>query len=234
MSALSLALLPVAATRPADGPRVEIIHVGCHHPSEVSAQPGETWSALYRRGDGFELAPREIRVDPCRDMSDGPGEQSGRWIAVDTDVTPLFLVRGLGSIGSEPQIIAAAKYESPPEYLHPGERFKLSLGSAVYEIAAEGKYDPSRPPSDALVVQYRLVLKAPDRRSQDLEVPKRFAEDGVPVLLWAGDLDGDKKLDLYMDLTDHYNVRDYTLFLSSRAGTDQLVKKVASRRYVGC
>jgi hypothetical protein len=96
------------------------------------------------------------------------------------------------------------------------------LGRTGYQLVAN------------LILDYRLTLVGPGKQSQDLPVPVRFAEDGVPALVWAGDLDGDGRLDLYMDLTDHYNVTNYVLFLSSRAVTGELVKQVASRRYVGC
>ena len=52
-------------------------------------------------------------------------------------------------------------------------------------------------------------------------------------LQWAGDLDGDGKLDLVMDLSDYYNLSELTLFLSSGAGTS-IVKKVSSFCTSGC
>lgn len=53
-------------------------------------------------------------------------------------------------------------------------------------------------------------------------------------LLWAGDLDGDGKLDFYADVSDHYNSSMPTLFLSSEAKKGKLVKDVAGIRTVGC
>ena len=60
-----------------------------------------------------------------------------------------------------------------------------------------------------------------------------IAMDGLPTLLWAGDLDRDGKLDLLMDLTNHYNASEYTLFLSFISEGDSLLKKVAKFRKVG-
>jgi hypothetical protein len=59
-------------------------------------------------------------------------------------------------------------------------------------------------------------------------------DDAVWKVLWVGDLDGDRKLDLYVDLSTHYNVSDRTLFLSSFAKADNLVAKAARFRTVGC
>src|SRR5690606_20276645 len=55
----------------------------------------------------------------------------------------------------------------------------------------------------------------------------RFLPDGCNdcawTLIWAGDLDSDGRLDLFMDLTDHYNIIDRVLFLSGDAAADKLV-----------
>lgn len=63
---------------------------------------------------------------------------------------------------------------------------------------------------------------------------KEVADSSFPSLLWAGDLDGDGKLDLIMDTTDNYNVRNVTLFLSTKAKPGKLVEKVVSHESTGC
>lgn len=61
-----------------------------------------------------------------------------------------------------------------------------------------------------------------------------FLVKGINGMRAAGDLDGDRALDLLIDLTDHYNVSRPTLFLSRgrRAGT--LLERVATHESVGC
>jgi hypothetical protein len=53
-------------------------------------------------------------------------------------------------------------------------------------------------------------------------------------LLWAGDLDRDGKLDLYLSVTQHYDVAERKLFLSSQARRKKLVREVASFEIGGC
>ena len=58
--------------------------------------------------------------------------------------------------------------------------------------------------------------------------------DIVGSLLWAGDLDGDGKLDLYFD---EFNEKGFTateLHLSSLAKSGELVKLAASFGMAGC
>jgi hypothetical protein len=52
--------------------------------------------------------------------------------------------------------------------------------------------------------------------------------------LWAGDLDLDGSLDLLLDTSDHENVTEMRLFLSSAAKHGQLVSEVAKFTRVGC
>lgn len=60
------------------------------------------------------------------------------------------------------------------------------------------------------------------------------SDDGMAQLRFVGDLDGDGAFDLIFDASDHYNVSRPTLFLSSQAGTDELVRQVAQYQSVGC
>ncbi len=61
-----------------------------------------------------------------------------------------------------------------------------------------------------------------------------LGDDAFPSLIWAGDLDKDGKLDFLMDLTNHYNASKITLFLSSHAINEEIVRKVAVFTIVGC
>lgn len=51
--------------------------------------------------------------------------------------------------------------------------------------------------------------------------------------IWAGDIDGDGLLDLIMDMSSHYNVMRYTLFLSSQAEKGEIFKRVEEFKTVG-
>lgn len=53
-------------------------------------------------------------------------------------------------------------------------------------------------------------------------------------IVWVGDLDRDGRLDLIIDASEHYNVGELRLYLSSVAPSGSLLKLVASRRTTGC
>ncbi len=72
----------------------------------------------------------------------------------------------------------------------------------------------------------KLVLVNGESR-QVLYSLQEWGSDPTWTLVWAGDLDRDGKLDLYVSVTQHYDVTERKLFLSSPAGEGQLVKEVA-------
>ena len=77
----------------------------------------------------------------------------------------------------------------------------------------------------------------------EVKADEAYYEDGklesvgndAPVrILWAGDLDRDRRLDLLLDLSDHYNLAQPTLFLSADAPKGSIVIAVAKHRSTGC
>ena len=61
-----------------------------------------------------------------------------------------------------------------------------------------------------------------------------FGDQSAVGILWAGDLDRDGQPDLIMSLSDHYNVMETALLLSSKADKGELIKLVATFRATGC
>ena len=60
-----------------------------------------------------------------------------------------------------------------------------------------------------------------------------FAAEVPPRIVWAGDLNRDGRLDVLLDTSDHYNVREMRLYLST-ADASSLVKEVAGYSTSGC
>ncbi len=64
-------------------------------------------------------------------------------------------------------------------------------------------------------------------REQILYDAGGFADDPHFYVVWAGDLDGDARLDLVTNFSRKYSVYPYTLLLSSAASADGLLGGVA-------
>lgn len=97
--------------------------------------------------------------------------------------------------------------------------------------------------SEQKQVPCRLVLHAPGAkqvlasRTGYFETGSdvlQFRDDGQLRLLFAGDVDRDGRLDLLLDMSDHYNVSRLTLWLSTEAAKGDVVGEAAAFESVGC
>lgn len=202
--------------------RIQLWAAGSMHENEVVGKTGEKWFALYRTEIGFELRLTKVTV------LDSPsvGGLYAKFVRVDRPFETLFLVRGIAGLKEGP----IKTIFSGHQFVKPSQSISLQLTSDLrssYQLYAEGKEDKET------IDNYKLILYSDQQRQTILNRAKMYLE-GSPSLLWAGDLDRDGKLDLLMDLTNHYNATEPTLFLSSRAAPNDLVKKVASHRQIGC
>ena len=107
------------------------------------------------------------------------------------------------------------------------ETFKFKKD--VYEL----RVDNAENKGEFLGLNSKLILTV-NGKQQILRDLKERADDAYWTLYWVGDLDSDGKLDFYVNVTDHYNVSDKRLFLSTQAETGKLVKEAASFRTTGC
>jgi hypothetical protein len=94
----------------------------------------------------------------------------------------------------------------------------ISLGSREYALKLESAQESM---SDA------KVILTEGNRTQVLYSADGFADDPHFDVYWAGDLDGDGKLDLVVDFSRKYSVLSYRLLLSTRARPGQLVGDAA-------
>ena len=210
---------------------IQILFVGQFHGDEITAESGEEWYGLFPAGDGFELRQTKITIEIVHDgIVDGEDEKTGKIVTTDQDDEPVFLVKGIPNL--ENKLIDTAFYGS--EFIYPGQSKWLGFegGYALHGLGNASEHESSF--SEIIVDNYRIRMNH-QHQTQMIATVQRFAStDATPNLIWAGDLDGDGKLDLLMDLTWHYNVKLPALFLSSQAEDGDLLKKVAELLQTGC
>ena len=206
---------------------------GVFHGDEVSARTGETWLGLYVSKGGSSLVPSVVRVEAAEDpiSNEGPGNNTGKVVSVRRKGTPVFLIIGGHALKPGPVVTS-----------HVGET-KLTDGSNVNVRLAGAEYGlrvlvarrhaiPGVTFDDAKLVLSKGALT---QVIYDLGGDGRHeAETADWKLLWAGDLDGDRRLDLYVQLSGHYNIIEHKLFLSSRARRNRLVRELADFSTSGC
>jgi hypothetical protein len=206
----------------------DIIEVTVYHDGELNPTTGKTWLGLFpAKGGQFELREAKVTVslvnDPIADNS--PKEKTGRKVTVAGMAEPLVVVTGVSALKPGKVITSTVNKK---ERFDVGEKLKLNVGTKESTLAVSGLKK-----SAEWRIGYKIVLECGGIK-QTIYDRKQVADSSFPSLLWAGDLDGDKKIDLIMDTTDNYNVRILTLFLSSKAKPGKLVEQVAAHISTGC
>lgn len=160
-------------------------------------------------------------------LVDSNGEKSGVEVAVKQGV-PVLLLHGQEGIATKKPRVAL--YSQDGITMPESEPLEFTLaGDSAYKLRIEGR----RLSDDAPLAPSWLLLESTDQKQTLYEWPNGFLDPHCEMI-WAGDLDGDEKLDLFMALSDHYNVIDYTLFLSSKRSKGNLVQRVAAFTITGC
>lgn len=89
-----------------------------------------------------------------------------------------------------------------------------------------GSGDDSECSTEGLPHNARLILKSGEKTQTVYSLGWYCGEDASWSLIWAGDLDRDGRLDLYMNVSQGYG-SEKRLLISSQASKGQLVKEIA-------
>lgn len=198
------------------------------HGGEVTARDGETWLALVVADGTARLQRTRLKVEAVNDpVLDADDEKTGRSVAAP-GVEALVFLRGIAALApGEVSVATPAKAD-----FFTARPFESTLAGKPFRLLAECTAADGR---------CRVILAEGGQRQVLLEREALAGEDGkpgfgdgVPQLLFAGDLDRDGRVDLLLDTTDHYNLSRPTLFLSGAAGEGELVRQVAQQELTGC
>lgn len=228
---LGLAAAPcVRAQRAKARAGVRLVETGAFHGNEVSARTGETWLGLYVSKGRSALVPSVVKVELANDpiVDEEPWQKTGKDVSVNRKAAPVFLVSGADALKPGPVLTAHAgeatlAKESDVLLRLAGEEYRLKVSTAGVIESGVMSLDDAR-----------LVLSkgGVEQVIYDLGGKGEETETVGWKLLWAGDLDGDRRLDLYVQVSWHYNIIQHKLFLSSRA--KGLVREVAEFKISGC
>ncbi len=218
---------------------VELLMVGSFHGDEVSARSGEYWMSLVPCKEGACLEGVELEVtlehDPVIDNE--KSVKSGKAISFRKDGIGIahrsqFLVRA--SFLRAGPVEVASRSQSVGQ-LFPGQRFYYSLAASKVSYVVFASGQAVQDEYEYVTIQDYCFNLTIHSQTQKLMCMKGIGRSGqVPGVVWAGDLDRDGKLDLLLDTSNHYNVMEKTLFLSSLASHGEHLRKAATFRTTGC
>jgi len=249
---ITLLLTVFAASVWADGtePKVSLVVTKCNMFPNADLTSEDVLIGLFPTSIGHLLIPAKIDVtsdvdDLCRKFTR---------VIVNYPEEPLFLLKGLSNIRTGPvkTIFAGSKFIYPgePIVLALPEQEKGRLDVSPQMLRAFGK--AVEVGKDTRVYDYRVELLDNDRK-QTLDYYKNSTPAAVspgrkfgvlnltehmvdydltghmelPTLIWAGDLDSDNKIDLFMWWPcPGKSAGVYSLYLSSEARNGDLVAKI--------
>jgi hypothetical protein len=211
-------------------------HGNAYRKSEVIAKSGETWLGLFEKNGKFSLKHTDVKVklDPTYE---GYGDEDYVRLKTNEGNTPVFIVKNSKSLNAgaittvyhRPHWKEIEKRNLPIKPMAIGykEDFYLNDNKYTLRVTPGLTLDGSR---------VNVLVLETGEKSQIVNYNHHYDEyDNIGDLLWVGDLDGDNKLDVYIDNYSYEKGYFWSnLFLSSEAEDDKLVKEVASFGTAGC
>jgi len=180
-----------------------------------------SWATVCKETNDFVLRPVAVNVVAVHDKiaDESPGDKNGRDVRVNGCQHSVLLVRGLST--PRPRVLVSASIRL--DGAGAAKKAVIRFGDETYEMMMLGENDTAQ-----VVLQknggIRQTLVASD--------PDAAAETTITdwKLRWAGDLDGDGRLDLILENEDERT--EVRLFLST--GAKALVREAAFTYYGGC
>jgi hypothetical protein len=186
-------------------PHAYVLETGSY--DQITIGNGEIWFGLYTAGDHAELRQCKLRV--ARVVNPVDGTYPAQVTRVDCPgPTPLFLLKGPPKVKAGTVTSIYTKGDDYPTSI------PLTLGGKKYVLET----------ADVQNVE-RLTLKL---GAQQMELGECGTRDSIyPV--WAGDLDGDGRLDVYVRIEHHNFGIEEILFLSSADATGKALTARAAK-----
>lgn len=213
----------------------DMVMVGEWHGDEVVAENNERWLALVKANGGYALQEVTVTVEFVEDaVIDAPPAKTGKKITVPKGVEPLVLLRSLPQLMPGPVVSA----ELLDEDFHAGRPTGIYFDGVLFELElkCEERHRGEEQADCPMQLSGSSIQQALSSYPvyRPCAVDQGIASEAFPQVLWVGDIDRDGRLDLLVDLTDHYNISAPTLLLSSLAKEGELVHPAAVFRTSGC
>ena len=195
-------------------------------PEDIVTKQGTSWLAAEKKNDGtVVLINSQMRL--TKDKNDGQTVS----VKFGKVADPIFALRNLKNV--------KAAYFKRLKYDPDGEEFlpKMTFGfRQQFELNSKKYYLRVAKGNDDQGMRMGFLVLGDGSSEQVIDYSPYWDEIELHLgtLVWAGDMDGDGKLDLYLDRSYTEEKSGTGLFLSSHAGKGKLVKIAALFAHSGC
>jgi hypothetical protein len=190
-----ICLLPAAGIAAAKV-RTYVLEPGVYE--KIVIDDGEVWLGVYPAPDHAAVRTCKLRVRQV--PNEYASEEKATAVESTANPPPLFLLKGAPGVkpGNVTSLYANPDYEEP-------DTLSLTVGKNKYGL----RHVETQETDGSRVKRLKLKLGG-----QEMELGNCPARDGIyPV--WAGDLDADGRLDLYVRIEHHNFHVEQLLYLSS-------------------
>lgn len=214
---------------------VKILQEKMFHDDEIDPNlENKTWFGLFKNKEHYTLSETKVFFNRVNDpvIDENEQDKTGWEISAAAKDTCMLLIEKLPYLNN--RSISSIKV---PTYIYPDDHFKFSFQGIEYTLFATGEKSKETPDSDWIVVSnYKLYLTATinGKPVTELLVAKKTFDDQMIQLFFAGDIDGDSKLDLIIETSNHYNLMSPTIYLSKPAENGKIIKPMGVLISVGC
>ena len=220
---------------------IDLLEVGDGHRKEdVKAKSGEIWLGFYKGKNNFFLRSEKIKVYPTTEPD---YIEDSKTVDVNGKNKPIVLIKNAKRLrdGEVKTVFSRLPFERDHDYKKDDSwltrRFvkEFNLDERKYTLRVKQAVSKENDKYLALVLES-------ENKSQIIEYCFYNEEDAVKSnyeeylgnLIWAGDLDRDGKLDLYLEYNTHEKGYVTILFLSTAAEKEQLLEAAAVYSPTGC
>tara|TARA_B110000483_G_scaffold85558_1_gene105820 strand:- start:139 stop:1302 length:1164 start_codon:yes stop_codon:yes gene_type:complete len=187
----------------------------------------KTWVGLFSNVNDNSVTcyKTKLKMKPVHSpMVDEEGEMSGIKIYCEGYANdPMLLIAGI----EIPENIKIDSYKGLKNRLLPGESMQLG-DNTIKALGTMDEYDR--------VSDYKLLITGFKNGTgiKQVFLEQDHFDDSMIQFIWAGDIDKDGFPDLFLDISHKYSFSNPALFLSSKAGDNELLKLVAEIILSGC
>jgi hypothetical protein len=199
---------------------------------DLTFRSGENWLGLYRFGQVLQLANTKITRSQRKGYI-GPGDQPYDWLKYERKGELLFLVKDVPELkpGKVTTLYRQEMLEgSSDSEMSDGYRREFVLDKDTYILRTSRGITNNGTKAAVLVLERNGISQVIDKNFHSPAEDR----DIIGSLIWAGDLDGDGKLDLYTDWFNEKGSVMTRLYLSSYASDGDIVGLAATFSSSGC
>lgn len=216
--------------------QVKILRTETFHNDEVEEDfKNKVWFGLFKKDNSYTLSQTQVFIKSVNDPIVDENEEDKTGWEVTTSIKDTCIIL----IEKKPYLNNIEVWNiKVPANLADNEDFEFNYKNIEYTLFALVKKRKERVDAEWIEVSdYSLYLRAYEngKETKTLLVAKENIDERFVEIVFAGDIDGDGRLDLIIDTSNHYNVSSPTLYLSKPASEEKkIIKPVGVFTTVGC